>query len=247
MQNEVHQHPDGLIFVRSSDGGVYFDTLDHFQTDYGVTLPPLSEGADERIYAQGVRHAIIGGGSVLDGGDMPWVLGDQIIANVASGILAKKARDDAAAQSQRDQDEQASRDANEKIRQELLLRDTLNEVCPIESVNVGHPTDRTQWTFIAKPEATQAEIDAANALLQTVSMTPVVEIAVSDWIGRFTNAEYRAAIAQTWRQTGGNAKTWDIVVSQRAINPARKKVQALKTSLVADGILTQARANEIFG
>ena len=75
----------------------------------------------------------------------------------------------------------------------------------------------------------------------SVETTPTPE-----FIGRFTNAEYRAATAATWRETAGNAKNWDSVVFEPAINFNKQKVMTLKTSLVADGILTQARADEIF-
>jgi hypothetical protein len=42
------------------------------------------------------------------------------------------------------------------------------------------------------------------------------------------------------------AKDWDNVTSDTAINMNKKKTQTLKSNLVADGILTQARADEIF-
>jgi hypothetical protein len=75
---------------------------------------------------------------------------------------------------------------------------------------------------------------------------PKVTIPTVDWVGRFTNAEYRAATATTWRQTGGNAKNWDTVVLSDVINLGNQRTTTLKASLVTDGILTQARADEIF-
>jgi hypothetical protein len=75
---------------------------------------------------------------------------------------------------------------------------------------------------------------------------PRVTMVTVDWIGRFTNAEYRAATATTWRQTGPNAKNWDVVVFEDTINLSNQKTAALKQSLVTDGILTQIRADEIF-
>jgi hypothetical protein len=42
------------------------------------------------------------------------------------------------------------------------------------------------------------------------------------------------------------AKDWDDVTSDGTINMNKKKTQTLKTNLVADGILTQTRADEIF-
>ena len=45
---------------------------------------------------------------------------------------------------------------------------------------------------------------------------------------------------------GKLGKDWDNVTSDPVINMTKKKTQTLKTSLVADGVLTQARADEIF-
>jgi len=75
---------------------------------------------------------------------------------------------------------------------------------------------------------------------------PKVTISTVDWIGRFTNAEYRSATATTWRQTGPNAKNWDVVAFEDTINLSNQKTAALKQSLVMDSILTQERADIIF-
>lgn len=88
---EVHQHPDGLVYVRTDDG-VYMDTLENFALDYGQGLPALPAGADDRIYAQGKRHAIMGGGNVIAGGPVPWDLGDQLINSVSALLAAQDAR-----------------------------------------------------------------------------------------------------------------------------------------------------------
>ena len=72
-------------------------------------------------------------------------------------------------------------------------------------------------------------------------------IPTREFISKFTNAEYRAADASTWRQTAGNAKTWDMVVAaEDHVDMNTQKFQKLKADLVADGILTQTRADEIF-
>lgn len=91
MANEVHQHPDNLVYVRTA-AKTYGDTTAHFQTDFGVTLPALPSGANERIYTVGARHAIQGGGTVIAGGPLPWPQGDQIIANLDAGLAAQAAR-----------------------------------------------------------------------------------------------------------------------------------------------------------
>jgi hypothetical protein len=121
------------------------------------------------------------------------------------------------------------------------LHDAIAEVCP-----VGKADDRSTWSWIPGAGATQPQIDAGNNVIATIPINPKATLATADWIGRFSNAEYRAATATTWRQTAGNAKNWDVVAFDTVVNNNKKKTTTLKESLVADGILTQARADEIF-
>lgn len=90
--NNVHQHPDGMIYVRVGDK-TYRDTKQNFEIDFGIELPPLPDGAIERIYDQGRRHVLQSDDSVIGGDDMPWKLGDQIIADVNSALAKKRDRD----------------------------------------------------------------------------------------------------------------------------------------------------------
>jgi hypothetical protein len=126
------------------------------------------------------------------------------------------------------------------------LYDAIAEVSPVTSTTVGKADDRSTWTWVPGTNATQPQIDAGNNVVATIPINPKSTLATADWIGRFTNAEYRAATATTWRGTAGNAKNWDVVVFDTVVNMNKKKVNTLKTSLVTDGILTQARADEIF-
>ena len=92
----VHQHPDGNIFVRI-DGEVYVDTPANFKSDFGVDdWPALPDGFEERIYDQGRRHLVQGkdelGGAKIEGQEMPWPLGDQIIGKFQVALMAQKAR-----------------------------------------------------------------------------------------------------------------------------------------------------------
>ena len=72
----------------------------------------------------------------------------------------------------------------------------------------------------------------------------------ADFIARWTNQEYlkleqkRASDIAAGKI--GNAKNWDVVVAEDHIDMNKKKFQNLKADLVADGILTQARADAIF-
>lgn len=128
------------------------------------------------------------------------------------------------------------------------LNDAINDAgCPTISTSVGDPNDRATWSFIPTENATQEQIAAGNNVIATIPINPLnTALPAPDFVGRFTNAEYRAATAAAWRGTAGNAKNWDVVVFEPTINFNKKKCNTLKTSLVADGILTQARADEIF-
>jgi hypothetical protein len=126
------------------------------------------------------------------------------------------------------------------------LNDAIVEVCPVASVTVVDGDDRATWSFEPAPGATPAQIAAGENVVATIPIETKTTLASSEFIGRFTNAEYRAATAAAWRQIGGNAKNWDVVVFDPNVNLNKKKATTLKTSLVTDGILTQARADEIF-
>jgi hypothetical protein len=127
------------------------------------------------------------------------------------------------------------------------LNDAIIEAgCPTISTVVGRSDDRTTWSFVPGVNATQPQIDAGNNVIATIPTEIKATLAIPEFIGRFTNAEYRAATATTWRQTAGNAKNWDVVVFQPTIDFNKKATTTLKTSLVTDGILTQARADAIF-
>jgi hypothetical protein len=126
------------------------------------------------------------------------------------------------------------------------LHDAIVQVCPVVSVSVGNADLRETWDYIPTGNATTTQIAAADNVVATIPIKTKATLTTSDFIGRFTNAEYRAATATTWRQTAGNAKNWDVVLCDAAINLNKKKATTLKTSLVTDGILTQARADEIF-
>jgi hypothetical protein len=82
-----------------------------------------------------------------------------------------------------------------------------------------------------------------------MAQTPLI-LPTSVFVARFTNQEYlayeRKRAADIDANKIGNAKNWDIVVAETTIDLATQKVQTLKADLVTDGILTQARADEIF-
>ena len=130
------------------------------------------------------------------------------------------------------------------------LQAAISEVCPVETVTVADPVDRTQWHYVPTAAATPAQIYSADAVIATIPTYPAIAVTTSDFISRWTNAEYLALekkrAADIAANKVGNAKNWDIVTAYGSIDFNRKKIQTLKTDLVADGVLTQARADEIF-
>ena len=88
---EVHHHTEGdvsKIFVRTRRG-TYVDTTANFADDWGgEAFPHLPERATDRVYRQGVVHCVQSADNVIEGGPMPWPLGDRIIA--AFDQLAKR-------------------------------------------------------------------------------------------------------------------------------------------------------------
>ena len=75
-------------------------------------------------------------------------------------------------------------------------------------------------------------------------------IPTSEFVARFTNQEYlalgRQRAADTSNSKVGYSKNWDILITSDTIYFGREKAQTLKTQLVEAGVLTQARADEIF-
>ena len=118
--------------------------------------------------------------------------------------------------------------------------------CPTMSTSVRDANDRQTWFFTPAENATQAQIDAGNNVIATIPIESLGSPTTGDFISRFTNAEYLALEKRRTADNGKMAKDWDNVTSDPQINMNKKKTQTLKSNLVADGILTQARADEIF-
>jgi hypothetical protein len=126
------------------------------------------------------------------------------------------------------------------------LYDAIAEVSPVISTSVGKEDDRSTWTWIPGTNATQPQIDAGNNVIATIPIEILSVVSASEFVGRFTNAEWRAVDAAAWRQTAGHAKNLDTVLFSGTIDMNLKRTKTLKDELVAGGILTAARADEIF-
>jgi len=129
---------------------------------------------------------------------------------------------------------------------EPTLHAAISEVCPIISVSVPHPTDRVQWNFAPKPEATEAQIASAGMVLSTIPADPTIAVATADWIARWTNAEYRLLQDRRMSDNGKTGKDFDIITAAPSVDFNRKRTQSFAADCVTNGILTQARADEIF-
>lgn len=133
-----------------------------------------------------------------------------------------------------------------------ILYQALIAVCPIKDVRVGLATDRSTWTFVPDPIATQPQIDAANNLITTLSTTVLSTIPFNIFISRWTTTEYsNLGKARATAITNNGAgmtlvKNWDIAQSQNSIDLNSPAAQSFKASIVSAGILTQARADAIF-
>jgi hypothetical protein len=130
------------------------------------------------------------------------------------------------------------------------LHEAIAEVCPVDSVSVGKSNDRSTWSFRSSAGATQAQIDAGNNVIATIPLTTKSTVPAGDFIARWTNAEYLALqqkfTADIAANKIGNKKNWDIAIANSVVDMNKKKTQNLKSDIVTSGVLTQARADEIF-
>lgn len=124
------------------------------------------------------------------------------------------------------------------------------KVCPVVSTTVGKADDRSTWTFVAEAAATQPEKDAADNVIQTIPIEGLPKLQPADFIARFTDAEYlllkQKQQADLTASDASSTRIWDIVIGKPTLNMNTSDAQTLKAQLVTDGILTQARADQIF-
>lgn len=126
------------------------------------------------------------------------------------------------------------------------LYDAIIPVCPIVSTAVGKEDDRATWSYEPKPEATAQQKAAADNVIATIPIDTLGTLATSEFISRWTNAEYRKLQDRRMADNGKLGKDWDVVTADSVIPLDKQRTQNMKADLVAQGILTQARADEIF-
>lgn len=72
-------------------------------------------------------------------------------------------------------------------------------------------------------------------------------LGTDEFISRWTNQEYRALQDRRMADNGKMGKDWDVTTALSSIPLQKQRTQSLKADLVANGILTQERADAIFG
>jgi hypothetical protein len=155
-----------MVHVRT-DGGTYSGTPEELSTDYEIAVPPLPADITERLYEPGVRHALLAGESVVDGGPLPWTQGDVLIANAGAAIAAKAAREALAQQ-------RAMRTPVQGSCITKLISD-LAAVAPVTELRMPDVSDKSTWQIVYSQEPTQAQRDAAQAILAAFDLA--VEVA----------------------------------------------------------------------
>jgi hypothetical protein len=85
-------HPDGWIIIKQAEDQFYFDTIGHFEADYGQAYPELPTGYIGRYYEPGVSHYITTGDTAASQ-PLQWLEGDRYIAAYDMLLASKKARE----------------------------------------------------------------------------------------------------------------------------------------------------------
>jgi hypothetical protein len=131
------------------------------------------------------------------------------------------------------------------------LLNAIRPVCPVLSTKVIDGAIRSTWSYVPDPSATAPQISAADNVVATIPIDALKPIDTSTFIRRFTDAEYLAVYKKRLNDAAANqlglTKSWDIVTFNGFIDLNLKITQDLKAGLVSAGILTQARADAIFG
>ncbi|MBI1207516.1 MAG: hypothetical protein GC191_09550 [Azospirillum sp.] len=97
---ELHQHPDGILFLRT-DAGTYRATPAEFAADAlslpgPPTLAALPPGYIERLYRPSGRHILVDTLNQVTTQPSPWPAGDALLARAADLIAVRAAAEAAA-------------------------------------------------------------------------------------------------------------------------------------------------------
>lgn len=83
---------DGTIRIMTSQATYDMSKAD-FEKAFDMAAPQLPQGINQRIYQPGVRHPLNKDDNTMDGGPMPWPLGDAIIARADQVMADIKAKE----------------------------------------------------------------------------------------------------------------------------------------------------------
>lgn len=107
----------------------------------------------------------------------------------------------------------------------------------------------TDDTITGREHLTTAQNTTLDGVVAAHNPDKKQVVTTTEFVARFTNQEYLALGKQRAADLAANkvgfSKDWDILVSADTIDIHRQKAQKVKDSLVP-GVLTQARADEIF-
>jgi len=130
------------------------------------------------------------------------------------------------------------------------LFEAISKVCPVLKVVVNVPDERDTWSFIPHPDATPDQKAAAEYILATRPVLVPGKASRVEFLARWRDDEYvkmeRTRGIDIIAGNIGFAKLWDIVLSDAMLFMDKVRIKALKAALVKAGVLTQARADEIF-
>lgn len=127
-----------------------------------------------------------------------------------------------------------------------LLHAKLAALAPIDGVSIGDPLNRSTWRIDFSASATQAQKDAANAFIATVTLADLKPwvISANDFLGRFTAAEQTAL----WNGLAGHPVILGQLILWIAGGQVDLTAAGVKTrmdQLVSFGIITAARETAI--
>ena len=103
----------------------------------------------------------------------------------------------------------------------------LPRFAPLSVSTVGMPMI-VRLGLSSRLRATRRADRGGENVIATIPIDPLSVVSASEFIGRWTNAEWRAADAAAWRQTAGHAKNLDTVLFSGTIDMNLKRTKTLK-------------------
>lgn len=135
-----------------------------------------------------------------------------------------------------------------------VLRNAIVDAgCPVLEARVVDPNNRATWSFMAPPGTPQTQVDIGNNIINTISTVVLNVIRFSDFVQRWTTTElsnlYKGRATAITNNGAGMTlvKQWDVAQAQGYVDLNTAAAQNFKAAIVTAGILTQQRADVVFG